>query len=151
MLDGPVIVASSALAGSLVGGCSSVAAAFIGQRLQARWTRLGAELEEREKLYGVFVEEAVPLFVDSIQRSQIDAASIMRLYAVVARIRLTSSDTVLRAAEEVVKRLVEAYERPPGDPSEVLARYVNGQLDFDPFQEFTEACRQERANALRKV
>ena len=73
-LDGPVIVALAALAGSLVGAFSSVAATFIGQRLQARWTQLRAELEEREKLYGLFVEEAVHLFVDAIQRSKIDPA-----------------------------------------------------------------------------
>ena len=38
-VDGPIIVALAALAGSLVGAFSSVAATFIGQRLQARWTR----------------------------------------------------------------------------------------------------------------
>jgi hypothetical protein len=56
-LDEPVIVAVAALAGSLVGACSSVAATFIGQRLQARWAQLRTELEERERLYGIFVEE----------------------------------------------------------------------------------------------
>jgi hypothetical protein len=48
-LDGPVIVAIAALGGSLVGACSSIAATFMGQRLQARWARLRAELEERER------------------------------------------------------------------------------------------------------
>ncbi len=109
------------------------------------------ELEEHEKLYGIFVEEAVHLSVDSIQRSASDPAKIMRLYSKVARIRLTSSDRVLRAAEEVGKRLLEAYERPPGDPAEVLARYANGEENLDPLREFTEACRQERANALQRV
>ena len=85
-LDGPVLVAPAALAGSLVGACSSVAATFIGQRLQARWSQVGAELEERDRLYGRFVEEAVHLFVDSIQRSTIDPVKIMRLYSKVARI-----------------------------------------------------------------
>src|SRR5580700_2432708 len=144
-LEGPVIVALAALAGSLVGAFSSVAATFIGQRLQARWTQLSAELEEREKLYGIFVEEAVHLFADSIQRSKIDPAKIMRLYSKVARIRLTSTDQVLQAAEEVGRRLVEAYERPPDDPAEVFARYANGQDSFDPLRVFAEACRLERA------
>ena len=150
-VDGPVIVAFAALGGSLVGACSSVAATFLGQRLQARWARLRAELEEQERLYGIFVEEAVRLFVDSIQRSAIDPAKIMRLYSKVARIRLTSSDRVLRAAEEVGKRLLEAYERPPGDPAEVLARYANGEENLDPLREFTEACREERAKSLKQV
>jgi hypothetical protein len=150
-VDGPVIVALAALAGSLVGAFSSVAATFIGQRLQARWTQLGAELEERERLYGLFVEEAVHPFVDAIQRSRIDPVKIMRLYSKVARIRLMSTDQVLHAAEDVGKRLFEAYERPPGDPAEVLARYAKGEDNLDPLREFTEACRLERAKALQQV
>jgi hypothetical protein len=150
-LDGPVLVALAALAGSLVGAFSSVAATFIGQRLQARWTQLSAELEEREKLYGAFAEEALHLFVDAIQKSKIDPVKIMGLYSKVARIRLMSTDQVLNAAEEVGKRLFEAYERPPGDPAEVLERYANGRDNLDPLREFTEACRLERAKALLQV
>ena len=147
-VDGQVMVALAALGGSLVGACSSIVATFMGQRLQARWARLRAELEDREKLYGLFVEEAVHLFVDSIQQSAIDPAKIMRLYSKVARIRLTSSDRVLDAAEEVGRRLFAAYERPPGNPVELLARYANGDESLDPLREFTEACREERATAL---
>ena len=106
------------------------------------------ELEDREKTYGLFVEEAVHLFVDSIQQSAIDAAKIMRLYSKVTRIRLTSNDRVLSAAEEVGRRLFEAHERPPGNPIELLARYANGDESLDPLREFTEACREERATAL---
>src|SRR5579862_6428029 len=106
-VNGPIIVTIAALGGCILGACSYIAATFIGQRLQARWARLRAELEEREKLYGIFVEEAVHLFVDSIRQSAIDPAKIMRLYSKVARIRLTSSDRVLRAAEEVERRLLE--------------------------------------------
>ena len=150
-VTGPVIVAFAALGGSLVGACSSITATFMGQRLQARWARLRVELEEREKLYGIFVEEAVLLFVDSIRQSAVDPAKIMRLYSKVARIRLTSGDRVLRAAEEVGRRLLEAYERAPENPAEVIARYVNGDKNIDPLREFTEACRDERAKDLQQV
>jgi hypothetical protein len=108
-------------------------------------------LEERERLYGIFVEEAIHLFVDAIGQSAIDPAKIMRLYSKVARIRLTSSDRVLRAAEEVGRRLLAAYEQPPGDPAEIIARYANGEGSLDPLLEFTEACRQEQAEALKQV
>jgi len=150
-LEGPVIVAIAALGGSLFGACSPIAATFMGYRMKARSARLRIELDEREELYGVFVEEAVHLFVDSIRQSAIDPAKIMRLYSKVARIRLTSSDRVLRAAEEVGRRLVEAYERPPENPAEVLARYANGEGNIDPLREFTEACREEQAKALQQV
>ena len=128
-----------------------MAATFIGQRLQGRWTQLRAELAERENLYGLFVEEAVHLFVDAIQKSKIDPVKIMRLYSKVARIRLISTDQVLNAAEEVGKRLFQAYELPPDNPSEVLARYANSKDSLDPLREFTEACRLERARALQQV
>jgi hypothetical protein len=150
-VDGPVIAALAALGGSLVGACSSMIATLMGQRLQARWTRLARESEENEKLYGVFAEQAIHLFVDATQRSAVDPAKLMRLYAKVARIRLTSGDEVLRAAEEVGKRLLNVYEQPPDDPAEVLARYAKGEKTLDPLREFTEACRKERAAAFQQV
>ena len=61
------------------------------------------------------------------------------------------ADQVLHAAEEVGKRLLEAYERPPENPAEVLARYGNGEASLDPLREFTEACRLERAGAFQQV
>ena len=75
-------MALATLAGSVVGACSSVVATFIGQRLQTRAARLAGEWE----VYREFFEEAVPLFVDAIQQSTIEAAKIMRLYSKVARV-----------------------------------------------------------------
>ena len=150
-VDTTIIVALAALAGSVVGACSSIVATFIGQRLQARAARLTVELAEHEELYGKFVEEAVPLFVDAIQQSGIEAAKIMLLYSKVARIRLTSGDQVLHAAEDVGKRLLEFYEREPEDPAQVLARVARGEENLDPLRDFTEACRLERAKALQRV
>jgi hypothetical protein len=143
--------AVAALTGSVVGACASAAVTFVGQRIQFRGTRLAAELDEHEKLYGRFVENAVPLFVDSIERSVIDPGRLMLLYAIVARIRLTSTGEVLRAAEDVGKRLLEAYERPPENTVAVLARYVKGDQSMDPLREFTEACRRERARIVQNI
>lgn len=55
-LDLSIVPALAALGGSLIGACASVAATFVGQRLQARAARLVSELREREQLYGKFVE-----------------------------------------------------------------------------------------------
>ena len=150
VVDGPIIVALAALGGSLIGGGSSVAAALIGQRVQARWRRLAAELEEREKLYGLFVEEAVPLFIDALQQTSIDPGKLMRLYSKIARIRLSAGNRVLRAAEQVAKRLLEAYERPPESLTAVIERYAKGETHLDPLREFTEACREEQIHLVRR-
>jgi hypothetical protein len=55
-----------------------------------------------------FFVEIGPLAAALLLAGRVGAA--MRLYAIVARIRLTSSDEVLRAAEDVGKRLLDAYE-----------------------------------------
>ena len=69
-------------------GASSVAATFIGQRLQGAINPIESRNSEAENLYGLFVKEAVGLqvFVDAIQKSKIRPAKIMRLYSKVARI-----------------------------------------------------------------
>jgi hypothetical protein len=146
--DLPIVSALAALTGSLIGACASVAATFVGQRLQARAARLVSELREREQLYGKFVEEAVPLFVDAIERPALDPGKLMHFYSIVARIRLTASAEILNAAEGVGRLLLEAYERPPEDPAEVLARFAKGEAIIDPLRGFTQACRLERAKAV---
>ncbi len=143
--------AVAALTGSVVGACASVAATFVGQRIQFRGARVAAELDEHEELYGRFVEKAVPLFVEAIDCSAIDPGKLMLLYAIVARIRLTANGEVLRAAEDVGKQLLDAYERPPENTAAVLARYVKGDRSVDPLREFTEACRRERARVVRSI
>jgi hypothetical protein len=150
-VDLPIVSALAALTGSLIGACASVAATFVGQRLQARAARLVSELREREQLYGKFVEEAVPLFVDAIERPALDPGKLMHLYSIVARIRLTASAEILSAAEDVGRLLLEAYERPPEDPAEVLARFAKGEAVIDPLREFTKVCRVERAKAVEQA
>jgi hypothetical protein len=149
--DTSIIVAIAALAGSVVGASASVVATFVGQRLQARWSRLAAELDEQEELYRRLVEEAIPLFIDALQQPAVDPAKIMRLFSVLGCIRLTSSDEVLRAAEGVGKRLLEAYAKPPEDPVKVLEQFFKNPESLDPLLDFTVVCRRERAKVLQQV
>ncbi len=93
----------------------------------------------------------MPLFVEAIERSVIDPGKMMQLYSLVARIRLTSGDEVLQAAEQVGKRLLDAYQLPPQETVAVLARYANGDHTLDPLRDFTEACRRERATAVQSI
>jgi hypothetical protein len=150
-VDITIVSALAALTGSLIGACASVAATFVGQRLQSRAARLASELREREEIYGKFVEEAVPLFVDAIERPAVDPGKLMHLYSIVARIRLTASDEILTAAEQVGKTLLEAYERPPEDAAEVLTRFAKGEVIIDPLLEFTKVCRVERAKVVEQI
>ena len=151
VVDTSIVVALAALAGSVVGACASVVATFVSQRLQARWSRLAAELNEQEELYRRFVEEAVPLFIDALQQTAVDPAKIMPLFSILGCIRLTSSDEVLRAAEEMGKRLLEAYAKPPEDPVKVLDQLFKNPESLDPLLDFTLTCRREHAKVLQRV
>lgn len=150
-VDTSVVVALAAVTGSAVGACASVVTTFVTQRLQTRSARLAAELDRHEELYGRLVEEAVPLFIDALQKSAVDPAKLMQLFSIMGRVRLTASDEVLRAAEEVGERLVEAYASPPKDAAKVLEQLFKNKETLDPLLDFTVACRHERAKALRKV
>lgn len=76
----------------MVGALASLGTTFINQRLQACRERLTKDLANREELYGGFIEEIIPLFVDSINCTTIDPSKLLNLYSMVARIRLISSD-----------------------------------------------------------
>jgi hypothetical protein len=150
-VDTSIIVALAALAGSAVGACASVATTFVGQRLQARWSRMAAELDQQEELYRSFVKEAVPLFIDALQQTSVNTTKIMPLFSILGCIRLTSSDEVLRAAEDVGKRLLEAYAKPPEDPVKMIEQTFKNPESLDPFLDFTLTCRRERAKVLQRV
>jgi hypothetical protein len=149
--DTSMVAAFAAICGSLVGGCTSLATTFVGQRMQARWSRAAAELNKREELYGKLVEESVPLFIDALKQPGLDPAKMMRFFSIMGRIRLTSNEEVLRAAEDVSRRLLEAYEKPPVDPVTVLEQYAADKEHLDPLLDFTKACRQERAKILQQI
>jgi hypothetical protein len=108
-------------------------------------------LDEQEELYRRFVEEAVPLFIDALQQTAVDPAKIMPLFSILGCIRLTSSDEVLRAAEEMGKRLLESYARPPKDTVKVLEEFFRNPESLDPLRDFTVVCRRERAKVLQRV
>ncbi len=144
-----VVTAVAAISGSVVGALASLTTTFINQRFQARRERLSKELANREELYASFIEEAIPLFVDSLKTTEIDPSKMFSLYSLVGRIRLLSSNEVLRGAEKVVADLIESYRRPLTDVSEVI--YHISHDAFDPMREFTQACRRERDRLLGQI
>ena len=69
-LDPSVIAATSGLVGSIVGALASLGTTFMTQRLQARRERVSLDLAKREELYGEFIEQVTPLFVDSVESTE---------------------------------------------------------------------------------
>ena len=62
-------------------------------------------------------------------------------YALLNRIRLSSSDAILAQAENVVRRIAEQYFSPNISLEEMRA--VTQSLEADPLKSFGKACRAE--------
>ena len=120
------------------------------QRLQARRERVSLELAKREELYGEYIEQATPLFADSVEHTEFDPAKIFGLYSILGRIRLASSDEVLLEAEKVILNLLKWYNNPVMEVRVLMQQAVRDEVP-DPIEVFTQACRRERRELLRDL
>jgi len=141
-MDTAILSAISALAGSLIGGISTLTASWLTQRGQLRAQALIHESVKREALYAEFISEASKRRAEAWSRHAENPEVIAGLYSAVAQMRLSSSDEVIRLAHQVVLHVMEAYAAPDKTFDE-LRQNVESAPDRDPLREFSEACREE--------
>ena len=150
-MDTAILSASSALVGSLIGGVSTFIGAWLSTRGQVRAHKLAEEASKREALYSEFIIEAAKRFTDAWGHQAEGPEVVAGLYAAMERMRLTSSHEVLNVAQQVVRRVIEAYAAPNRSFDEARARLGGGGEDAERLvlRDFSEACRTELA-ALRR-
>jgi hypothetical protein len=124
-MDPSIISGLSAVLGSVVGGAASITTAWFTQRTQNKRESINAEIERRESLYTQFIAECSKLAIDSLDRHFNAPATFVQVYALQNRIRLSSSDAVLRAAEETVRHIIAQYFQPELSPEELRATLQN--------------------------
>lgn len=140
-MDPAYISALAALAGSMIGGLTSLTASWLTQHVQFRAQQRAGDLNRREALYKSFIEEASKWHTDAIAHDQAEVANLVGLYALVSGMRILSSPRVVENAERVVRVIVETYLAPNKtirDIREILDSDV-----MDPLRAFSEACREE--------
>ena len=143
------ITALAAVAGSIVGGLASFLTTFFTQRHQAHRDLVSRDVAHREELYSQFIKEAANLYVDSLDKTVVNPASLIGMYSLVGRIRLVGNATVLAAAEKVADSIVDSYSLPPVTFDDV--HNLIRETRVDPLKEFTEACREERKAMLKRL
>ena len=111
-MDSAILSATSALVGSLVGGVSTLAASWLSQRGQLRAQTLVQEAVKHEALYAEFIIETSRRLAEARDHLAEGPEVVAGLYSAVSRMRLTSSDEVIRIAQCVVRLVVEAYAAP---------------------------------------
>jgi hypothetical protein len=71
-----------------------------------------SEIQKREALYGEFISECSKLIIDALDHTLEKPETLVRVYALENRIRLGSSDSVVAAAAQVIKRILELHFSP---------------------------------------
>ena len=136
-----IIPAAAAIGGSLVGAAGSIVGTWISARHQDRRDLLGKLIARREALYSDFIGESARLLVDAMQHNSTDLQKLLPIYALLSRIRLSSSEPVLQNAEEVMKTLLSTYAKPNMTAEQIQSQAVDGHRD--PLRQFSDICRAE--------
>lgn len=140
-MDAAHLPALAALSGSAIGGFTTFLATWRGVRAQLRAQLLLQGKSRREELYREFVEEASVLYIDALTHDTPDPARVIRLYALVSRLRILSTPPVVAEADRIARQIAHSYAEPNRSLDELRAMLSRDALD--PLRGFAEACRNE--------
>jgi hypothetical protein len=141
VMDPAYVSGVAALAGSAIGGLTSLGASWLTQRVQVSAQQLAHDVSRREDVYNDFIDEASSSYADALERTEVDAAKIVRLYALVSRMRMIAAREVVEKADTVMRTIMDTYRGPNRTIYDEADNIRNGRLD--PLLDFSEACRDE--------
>ena len=138
--------AVAALAGSAIGGLTSLASAWLTQSRQDRAKLLLQDKGRRQSLYKKFINEASKLYADALSNDESDISALVSAYALIGEMRIVSSLAVVERAEVVVSTIVETFFAPSKTFPEFRELVKSHTIDL--LRPFTDECRAE-LQALR--
>jgi hypothetical protein len=136
------ISALAALAGSVVGGLTSLGASWLTQRVQFSAQVLAHDISRRIDLYKDFIEEASKSYADAFEHDMADVPKLVHLYSLVSQMRIFSSQTVIDQADRIMLRIVETYRSPNKSIRDMESHDLKSGV-LDPLLDFSNACRDE--------
>lgn len=142
------ISALAAIFGSLMGALASGVSTWITQRHEDRRDLLAKRVFHREQLYSDFISESARAMADAVQHSFQDPNKVIPAYALLSRIRLSSSTEVLASAENVVQQILRTYSAPNLTPEQIQSREASAH---DPLREFSNICRADLESMQKEL
>src|SRR5262249_35165071 len=124
-MDAAYFSAFAALAGSVIGGLTSLGTSWLTQHSQLGAQRFARNLERRETLYKDFINEASRLYADAFEHDQTELANLVKLFAMISQMRIVSAPRI-------------APNKTFGDFEGTIQSHT-----VDPLRLFSEACRDE--------
>ena len=140
-MDPAYFSAFAALAGSTIGGLTSLTASWLTQHVQFRAQLRASDLTRREQLYEHFIEEASRLYADAYEHNEVETAKLVNLYALASKMRVLLSPRIVESADRVVRVIIETYLAPNKTFRDVVEVLDNEAMD--PLRAFSHACREE--------
>ena len=140
-MDAAYLSALAALAGSTIGGLTSMATSWLTQQGQFKAQQFVQDINRREELYKSFIEEASKLYADAFEHDKADTSALVNLYASISRMRVLSSPRIVENADRVVRVIIETYLGPNKTFRDVTEILDNESMD--PLRDFSNACREE--------
>src|SRR5258708_257333 len=147
-MNPPTITALAAIFGSLTGALGTSISTWIIQRHQDRRELVAKNVFHREQLYSDFITESARIIVDSLQHNVVDPKNLIPAYALLSRVRLSSSPKVLVSAEQLIRDIISAYAQPNLTAEQIPSGAMNGD---DPLKPFSEVCRAELDFMQRQI
>ena len=145
-MNAAILSALAVLAGSIIGGLTSLATSWLTQRTRAKVGELTRDRRRRQKLYKTFIEEASRLYIDALGYDESQAfeqtAGLVKIYALVSRMRVLSSPRVIEAADNILRKIADTYAAPKKTFPE-LREMLHQDALVDPLRDFSETCRAE--------
>jgi hypothetical protein len=140
-MDTTLVSLGFGLIGSLIGGSATVGTAWVAQKTLSRRELVRDEIRKREALYGEFIAECTKLIMDAFLHTLENPETLLPVYALINRIRLSASPAVLAEVERLVARITDQYfsSNLTVDELRQLARSDGA----DPLRTFGEVCRAE--------
>jgi hypothetical protein len=140
-MDSTLTSVLAVLGGSVVGASTPILSNFVLQRSLTRRELTNREIAQREELYAEFIRQGTACYAKALSQSLEKMDDLVAMYALVNRIRLFASESVLEAAEEFVKKLISKY----GEHNMSIKELETAVLEqhANPLSAFAQKCRLE--------
>jgi hypothetical protein len=140
-MDSAYFSTFAALAGTIIGGLTSFATAWLSASIQTRNARKSAESAMRQALYASYMDELALLYSHALSGDEVDYAKLVNAFALKGRIRLICTPPVEASADRALKFLVDLYMGPKRSAQEVRA--MMDMQNSDAIGDFATVCRSE--------
>jgi hypothetical protein len=133
------VPALASFSGSASGSLASIVISWVTLRRKDRARRMLRTMSRRAELYKTFIGEASRLYADALVNDKCELSKLVDLHALIARMKILSTDDVVEAAEEAARLIINTYL----SPNRTFVDLPDLINEMNPLRKFSEACRSE--------